>query len=75
MQCKDIDEKPILEWLAENQPGISFEGFDNYIGLAFDNLPRKVMMAKLKKMIACGSIRGCACGCRGDFELSGSQGE
>lgn len=31
--------------------------------------PPKVVLAKLRSMIKRGILRGCACGCRGDFEL------
>ena len=68
MQCKDIDDGCILTWLLANQPAITFEGFDNYIGHAFVGIPRNLMMAKLKKMVRNGVINGCACGCRGDFK-------
>lgn len=33
--------------------------------------PPKVVQAKLRSMIRRGLIRGCACGCRGDFEVAG----
>src|SRR5690349_3703343 len=32
-------------------------------------LPDKIVLAKLRKLIRRGLITGCACGCRGDFEL------
>lgn len=33
-------------------------------------IPSKVIMAKLRGLIRRGLITGCACGCRGDFELT-----
>lgn len=33
-------------------------------------VPPKVVLAKAKRLIARGVIRGCDCGCRGDFELT-----
>jgi hypothetical protein len=34
------------------------------------NTPHKVVVAKLAKLIRRGLIDGCACGCRGDFEIT-----
>ena len=31
--------------------------------------PRKVVLAKLQRLIDQGRITGCTCGCRGDFEV------
>jgi hypothetical protein len=35
----------------------------------FPDFPEKVVLAKLRAFIHCGLIDGCACGCRGDFEM------
>lgn len=32
--------------------------------------PEKVLRAKANKMIRRGLLRGCTCGCRGDYELT-----
>lgn len=32
--------------------------------------PRKVVLAKLKALIGQGLLDGCACGCRGDFQIT-----
>lgn len=32
-------------------------------------IPWKVSLAKARKLIKQGRLNGCACGCRGDFEL------
>ena len=34
------------------------------------NAPRKVILAKMRALLRRGLIDGCACGCRGDFELT-----
>lgn len=39
------------------------------IAKALGNLPEKVVLAKLRGLVKRGMITGCACGCRGDFEL------
>lgn len=33
-------------------------------------VPEKVLLAKAKRLIKRGLIDGCACGCRGDFEIA-----
>jgi hypothetical protein len=33
------------------------------------SVPRNLLLAKTRKMIAAGTLTGCACGCRGDFEV------
>jgi hypothetical protein len=32
--------------------------------------PPKVLLAKLRRLVARGLLDGCACGCRGDFEIT-----
>ena len=34
------------------------------------HVPQKVIMAKAKALIKKGFLDGCACGCRGDFEVT-----
>lgn len=36
---------------------------------ALGNPPEKVVLAKLRSLVKRGLLDGCACGCRGDFEL------
>lgn len=36
----------------------------------FPNVPEKVLLAKLSKMVRRGKLMGCACGCRGDFNVA-----
>lgn len=33
------------------------------------DFPYKVLLAKCRQMINKGRLKGCGCGCRGDFEL------
>lgn len=37
---------------------------------AFPEFPRKVVRAKLDKLVRKGLLDGCACGCRGDFQAT-----
>lgn len=32
-------------------------------------VPTKVLLAKLERLIEKGYVKGCTCGCRGDFEV------
>lgn len=43
------------------------EGVDIY---DVPGVPAKVALAKAKRLIKRGLLNGCACGCRGDFELT-----
>ena len=33
------------------------------------DVPDKVLLAKMRRLIKKGKVKGCACGCRGDFEI------
>lgn len=37
---------------------------------AFDEIPEKVVHAKLSACLRKGYLTGCDCGCRGDFEVT-----
>ena len=79
MQAKNISDKTILELLAAHQGQWSFwndntlsfpnEGHKEYeiVPVGF---PLKILHAKFKKLMKRGFIGGCACGCRGDFEIT-----
>jgi len=72
MQCKDIDENRILEYLRNLPKGISAMLWDSEYSVvkAFpEGTPEKIIMAKMKQMIKKGLVDGCACGCRGDFTI------
>lgn len=74
IQVKHVETLPILQFLDNIAPrmAISFDrDFENSIFHAVpEEIPRKVMLSKLRNMIEKGIIDGCACGCRGDFELT-----
>ena len=74
MQCKDIPDKPILEFLLANK-GHWCNWFGNEyersVTLAMPKqTPRKLVLAKMRQLIHRGVVEGCACGCRGDFEIT-----
>ncbi len=82
MQCKDIPEKPILEFLNEHPwPEARMatwcgqrrrrEGDGNDVSAVMPaGTPTKLVLAKMKMMKRRGVVEGCACGCRGDFRIS-----
>lgn len=75
MQAKDIKDDEMLTALAavrgkNGAPNWS-SLYDVYVHFA-GTIPQKVVLAKLRSMVKRHVIRGCACGCRGDFELPGA---
>lgn len=98
MQCKDIPDVPVLEFLAKlsrREIASTFEGNgpDSVNGIVTwypsagstwggcahgvphamplgADTPIKLVRAKMGSMIRRGLVNGCACGCRGDFELT-----
>lgn len=79
MQCKDIADRPILEWLAVHGgigcthwwDGISGEARARSVRNAMPaGTPERLALAKLGRLVQRGLIDGCDCGCRGDWELT-----
>lgn len=74
MQCKDIPEKPIIDFLYElHKKGVWgnwFEGAENSVASVMPpNTPEKLVRAKMNQMMRKGKVNGCPCGCRGDYRL------
>jgi len=51
-------------------------GFPDLVGMNFwefideeQLIPWKIVVAKARKLIRAGHLRGCYCGCRGDFQV------
>lgn len=72
MQCKDIPELPVLQFLASlNRWATRFSGLDNSIQQAMPaQTPDKLVRAKMASLIRRKLVDGCICGCRGDYELT-----
>ncbi len=74
-KCSDIPDLPILEVMYLNGTPYSgwnffFEDSDSTeLSKHLRKYPYKLAMAKLRSMMKRGLIEGCACGCRGDWEL------
>jgi hypothetical protein len=83
MQSKDIPEVPILEFLNKhigewcNWVSLEVEAkFElKYQGRSVlhampEGTAGKLALAKMRSLIKRGLVSGCACGCRGDFEIT-----
>lgn len=82
MQCKDIPTEPILELFQKN-PDLCHRWYnaswyhDTHLSIwpsirpAFPvDCPDHLLLAKMKQLIRKGLVLGCACGCRGDFQIN-----
>jgi hypothetical protein len=77
MQCKDIPDRPVLEFLRKFDGTLGATWFvyepmpDNTVIHAMPaGTPAKLGLAKMRQLLKRGLIEGCGCGCRGDFLLS-----
>lgn len=75
MKCKDIPDKPILEFLWKHRGrSATWSGY----GISMPNVadampigtPPKLPLAKMRMLIRRGLVDGCPCGCRGDFVIT-----
>lgn len=69
LQAKDIPDADFYEAIRsvnEHRGGWAHTGD---LVEAFPDAPIKVLIAKAAALIKRGLIDGCACGCRGDFEV------
>lgn len=71
IQCKDIPDQPILDFLATlGRWGTWFPGFESSVQNAMPpGTPPKLAKAKMEMLIRRGLVVGCSDGCRGDYEL------
>lgn len=75
LQCKDIDDVPILEFLNYRRiKGLGwacwYEGYDNSVPFP-ESVSSKLKIAKMASLIRRRMVTGCPCGCRGDYEITG----
>jgi hypothetical protein len=73
MQCKDIPDRPVLEFLLANKGCWCnwYFGCDRDVSKAMPRkTPEKLILAKMRTLIRRGLVKGCPCGCRGDFEIT-----
>ena len=70
-KISDIPTKPILKFLSELDGwGYWFEGERSVQKAMPKGINYKLILAKMRKLIKQGYVDGCACGCRGDFEIT-----
>jgi repressor of nif and glnA expression len=74
VKTANIPDAPILRFV-EKHGGIGCNWFGNEFERSVthampEGTPRKVVRAKMRKLDKAGLIRGCHCGCRGDYELT-----
>jgi len=66
MKASDISDDAVYAVLAASERGCAYI-WD--IRRALIQFPSKVVSAKCKQMVTSGRMRGCPCGCRGDFRF------
>lgn len=71
MQAKDITDETMLTALAATRGRNGVPQWSSLwdVQRHMSTIPGKVVLAKLRSMIRRKVIEGCACGCRGDFQL------
>lgn len=79
MQCKDIPDEPIIQFLREHAGpfkwatwGPSYGSMPTVQDAMPTGTPPKLQLAKMRMLIRRGIVQGCPCGCRGDFYLTES---
>lgn len=74
MQCKDVPDAPILEFLRGTGKkwatwGRWAKGAPTVADAMPEGTPDKVQVAKMRRLIERGLVEGCGCGCRGDYRI------
>jgi len=72
MQCKDIPDRPILEFIASRDVMCNWKfGDENDVHACFpQDVPSNLLLAKMGRLIQRDLIQGCTCGCHGSFEIT-----
>lgn len=72
-QCKDIPDKPIIQFLLKHKGKWCnwYFGDERDVSQAMPlGIPEKLVLAKMRMLMRRGLVKGCSCGCRGDFEIT-----
>ena len=71
MKASDISDERIMQAVKETQGicGVPHWSSLYQINENLKEFPEKVILAKLKSMVKKKKLKGCTCGCRGDFEI------
>ena len=73
MQCKDVPMVPILKFLLRHEGhwcNWTFGNDKDVCTVMPEDVPLKVVHAKMRLLIKKKYVDGCPCGCRGDFEIT-----
>jgi hypothetical protein len=74
MQCKDIPDLPVLQFLKQHEGRWCTWGDGYSMPTIQDAMPEgtpcKLQRAKMKTLIKRNLVDGCGCGCRGDFKIT-----
>ena len=72
MQCKDIQDKSVLEYLLSHKGKLCYwqGGTPNVTESMPTGTPSKLALAKMTTLIIRGLVSGCTCGCSGYFEIT-----
>lgn len=68
MKCADLPDDAVLNIIAHSQRPLGATIWEVFEGLPA--YPQNVVRAKLSKLIRRRIIKGCICGCRGDFTVT-----
>lgn len=73
MKTSDIPERPILEFLSRQKVWAT-HGEGHSMPTVRDAMPPetplKLQISKMRNLLKRGLVRGCGCGCRGDWEIT-----
>jgi hypothetical protein len=74
VKASDIPDRDVLAFLAKHQGRWSTHGDGHSMPTVQDAMPPgtpyKVQLAKMRQLHRRGFVGGCACGCRGDWEIT-----
>lgn len=70
MKAADLSDQAVLD--AVDAGSKRLDGYATLMDLApfFPGVPEKVLLTKLRRLINRKLLRGCTCGCRGDFSIA-----
>lgn len=74
MQCKDIPDEVFLDAVRRTPGAIGVNERLRWIvqeklEAVTGPIPENLFLAKARRLIARGLLKGCPCGCRGDYHL------
>lgn len=71
MKTSDIPDEAFLAAVQAVHDSKGMWAYFWEIAEALGDVPHKLVLSKARRLINRGVLDGCACGCRGDFEIPG----